>query len=335
LGVPFENIEFSAWTDHELYRRGARRGSVDPCFPSKLGIPHVHDLLYRVHPKKPLSHIFFPMVDSFPSWLHGVQARRACPTVVLTAEATHAAFIKEGDLFAERGIVFKKTFLNLDEPLFCARQMYDDWKDELGLSPGEARRAVFAGLQAMDGWQEKLRRDTRRLIDRLEQEGGVGIVVLGRPYHNEPGIHHGILDELQKRGYPLLWQDALPLDDDLLERLFGDEVRAGVIDHPLSIEDAWKNSYQENTDRKVWAAKFTARHPNLVALELSSFKCGHDAPVYSVIEEIVENTGTPYFAFKDLDENRPAGSIKVRIETIDYFLTRYREELAARLRAAA
>jgi xylose isomerase len=89
----------------------------------------------------------------------------------------------------------------------------------------------------------------------------------------------------------------------------------------------WKNSYSENTSRKVWAAKYVARHPNLVAMELSSFKCGHDAPIYSVVEEIVEHSGTPYFCFKDIDENKPTGSIRIRVETIGYFLKRYREDM--------
>jgi hypothetical protein len=64
-----------------------------------------------------------------------------------------------------------------------------------------------------------------------------------------------------------------------------------------------------------------------VALELSSFKCGHDAPIYSVVEEIVEHSGTPYFCFKDIDENKPTGSIRIRVETIGYFLKRYREDM--------
>src|SRR2546428_13363793 len=98
----------------------------------------------------------------------------------------------------------------------------------------------------------------------------------------------------------------------------------------MSIDDVWKNSYSENTSRKIWAAKYVARHPNLVALELSSFKCGHDAPIYAVVEEIVENAGTPYFCFKDIDENKPTGSIKIRVETITYFLKRYREDLVAK-----
>ena len=96
------------------------------------------------------------------------------------------------------------------------------------------------------------------------------------------------------------------------------------------IADVWKNRYSTSTNHKVWAAKFTARHPNLVALEVSSFKCGHDAPIYGVIEGIIERSGTPYFSFKDLDENKPSGSIRIRVETIDYFLRRYREDIIVR-----
>ncbi len=104
-------------------------------------------------------------------------------------------------------------------------------------------------------------------------------------------------------------------------------MRTGIISHPLDISDVWKTATAASSNMKIWAAKFTARHPNLVALEMSSFKCGHDAPVYSVVERIVEQSGTPYFCFKDLDENKPSASIKIRVETIDYFLKRYREDL--------
>ena len=46
-----------------------------------------------------------------------------------------------------------------------------------------------------------------------------------------------------------------------------------------------------------------------------------------VVEEVVEQSGTPFFAFKDIDENKPTGSIKIRVETIAYFLKRYREDM--------
>ncbi len=43
-------------------------------------------------------------------------------------------------------------------------------------------------------------------------------------------------------------------------------------------------------------------------------------------------SGTPYFSFKDIDENKPSGSIRIRVETISYFLKRYREDMIARKR---
>jgi predicted nucleotide-binding protein (sugar kinase/HSP70/actin superfamily) len=327
LGVPARNLVFSAETDTELYRTGSRRGSIDPCYPSKLGIAHVHDLLYRVHEKKPLTHIFFPMVDSFPTFLEHVLDSRACPTTVATAEATHAAFIKEGDLFAGRGITFKKTFLNLNDALLCAHQMLEDWRDELQLTEEEAVQAVREGLKALHAYEERLQEEGRKLLRQLEEEQRIGVVMLGRPYHHDPGINHGILEELQRAGYPVFSVESLPRDPDILKRLFGAEARAGLMASPLSIDDVWKNSYSEHTSRKVWAAKYVARHPNLVALELSSFKCGHDAPIYTVVERIIEQAGKPYFAFKDIDENQPTGSIKLRIETIAYALERYREQM--------
>src|SRR5579863_5732760 len=46
LGIPSENIIYSDFTSESLYKDGAKRGAIDPCFPSKVGIPHVHNLLY-------------------------------------------------------------------------------------------------------------------------------------------------------------------------------------------------------------------------------------------------------------------------------------------------
>ena len=268
------------------------------------------------------------MIDSLPTFLVKTQSSRACPTVTATPSSVKAAFTKESDLFTEKGVIWKDTLIELTDPKVAHRQMYDDWKDILGLSEEENYRAVEQGMAAMLKFDNDIMRGTaREVLKKLEREDKLGIVLLGRPYHNDPGINHEILEEFQKLGYPVFSQDSLPLDDEIIWKLFGDEVKMGVISHPLDVSDAWKNSYSENTTRKVWAAKYIARHPNLVALELSSFKCGHDAPIYTVIEEVVEHSGTPYFCFKDIDENKPTGSIKIRVETIGYFLKRYREDM--------
>jgi predicted CoA-substrate-specific enzyme activase len=331
LGIPAENIVYSDFTNETLYKEGAKRGAIDPCFPSKVGIPHVHNLLYVIHKKKPLDIIFCPMIDDLPSDLPYAQSHRSCPTVATTPESIKAAFIKEGDIFKENNILFLDTFVNPGNPALLAKQLYDQFVDILGLSWEENYRAVQAGLKAQEEFQNKiLRAQGREILKRLEAEDRIGIVLLGRPYHNDPGINHEILEEFQKIGYPVLTLQSLPIDEDIINPLFEEDVKAGVIKHPMDISDAWKNSYSENTSQKMWAAKYTARHPNLVALELSSFKCGHDAPIYAAVEETVTKSGTPYFSFKDIDENKPTGSIKIRVETISYFLKRYREDILRR-----
>lgn len=201
---------------------------------------------------------------------------------------------------------------------------------ELGVTESESRRAVREGLQGIEGYYASLRREARRVLTRLEQEGRTGIVLLARPYHNDAGVHHGICEEFQRRAYPVLTVDSLPTDEEVLGPLFAQEVAAGEVALPRSIEDVWKNAFSEHTSRKLWAAKFVARHPNLVAVELSSFKCGHDAPTYAVIEAILESAGKPHFSIRDLDENNPVTSIRLRIDTICHFLEHYRERVQRR-----
>jgi predicted CoA-substrate-specific enzyme activase len=330
LGLKSENIIYSDYTTQELYRAGASRGAIDPCYPSKIGIAHVYNLLVTKHAKKPLHAIWFPMYDVLHSHLVNLTGSNACPTVTATPETVKAAFTKESDIFAENGILYMDPILNLQDGKICADQMFKAWWPVLGLSREENDRAVAIGFRALHECEAEIRGQARETLDQLEREDRIGIVMLGRVYHHDPGLNHEIMEEFQKLGYPVFSQSTLPLDEDLLDRLFGEEVRDGLITHPLDISDVWKNRYSTSTNHKVWAAKFTARHPNLVALEVSSFKCGHDAPIYGVIEGIIERSGTPYFSFKDLDENKPSGSIRIRVETIDYFLRRYREDIVKR-----
>ena len=334
LGVPSENIVFSDYTSGDLYRAGSSRGAIDPCFPAKIGIAHVHNLIAIKGARKQFNVIFVPMFDVLTSPLFNIVAANACPTVTATPETVKAAYTKETDVFKDHGITYLDPVVNMQDRKLFAQQMFAAWKPILGLSEEENERAIECGYMALNDYETGIRKRAREVLDELEREDRIGIVMLGRVYHHDPGLNHEILEEFQKLGYPIFSQSTLPLDEDLLERLFAEDVQSGLIKHPLEIQDVWKNSYSCSTNHKVWAAKFTARHPNLVALEMSSFKCGHDAPIYGVIEGIIEKSGTPYFCFKDLDENKPSGSIRIRVETIDYFLRRYREDVIKKGAAA-
>jgi activator of 2-hydroxyglutaryl-CoA dehydratase/predicted nucleotide-binding protein (sugar kinase/HSP70/actin superfamily) len=327
LGVKGGNLVYSDYTSGDLYREGSGRGAIDPCFPAKIGIAHVHNLIFAKHAKKKLDAVFFPMVDKLHTPLLNLQGSNACPTVTVTPNTVKAAFTKESNVFAEQGITYLDPLVDFSDRKLLGQQLLQALDPLLALSPEENARAIEVGYRELAAYESDIRRKAREVLDQLERENRIGIVLLARPYHHDPGLNHEILEEFQKLGYPVFSQSTLPLDEDLLERLFHDDVEAGAIKSPLEIQDVWKNSYSASTNHKVWAAKFTARHPNLVALELSSFKCGHDAPIYTTIESIIERSGTPYFSFKDVDENKPTGSIRIRVETIHYFLKRYAEHM--------
>ena len=328
LGLSFRHVIYSDYTDPQMWYKGSRRGSIDQCFPSKVSIAHVHNLIFDKKEKDKPDIIFFPIIQKLMTELVNSVDSSACPTVSISPEVVKAAFTKEGDTFAEHGIQYLAPSFDMAVwPLFKI-QMYECFRDVLGVTEEENEEAIDTAYKVWRRYFEvSLRAEARKVLDQLEEKGKVGVVMLGRPYHNDPGLNHEIMAEIQNKGYPIFSIDSLPQDEDVLERLFGDEVRAGIITHPMDIQDVWKNSYSENSSKKVWGAKYVARHPNLVAIDLSSFKCGHDAPIYNTVENIIEASGTPYFTFHDVDESKPTGSIKIRVETIDYFLKRYQEHL--------
>lgn len=322
LGLSPENIVFSGPTTPELWREGANYGTNDPCFPAKVAQAHVHHLLTEVHARRPLDHIFFPAITHLPTFLEGTMDSAACPVVAGAPWVVKAAFSKESDIFARAGVDYLCPTVTLIERNYFVRQMTEALADRLRASPTEIARACEEGFRALARFDAQIEAQGRELIERLEAERRIGLLLLGRPYHEDPGINHKILDEFQVRGFPILTIRSLPKDTHWLANRFGPDSAA------LSVNDVWRENYATNSAQKVWGAKFAARHPNIGVLDLSSFKCGPDAPTYGVIEDILAAAGTPYAAFHDIDGNKPSGSIKIRIETFVHALRRHEAMLA-------
>jgi predicted nucleotide-binding protein (sugar kinase/HSP70/actin superfamily) len=140
-------------------------------------------------------------------------------------------------------------------------------------------------------------------------------------------MNHSVLEEFQAIGYPILSMRSLPRDEATLEKLFAEDIAKGVIDNGLDVTDVWPENYSTNSVQKVWAAKYASRHPHMACLDLSSFKCGHDAPTYGLIDSIIASAGKAYSALHDIDANKPSGSIKIRVKTYAYTLMLLREKL--------
>jgi len=329
LGIPAKNIVFSSDTSEEQYREyGKGRIGMDSCYPVKALAGHIGELLMT----KKIDVLLVPMIYSLPSFLKGhVMDTLSCTRVPMGVENIKAGFTKEKDEFSELGIKYVSPFVSFAEPHLLPKQLYESLKDVLDVSYEEVERAVKRGLEELKRFDSRMRKKTREILEWCARNNHPCILILARPYHMDPGIGHEIDTEFQSLGYPVVWGQYLPTDEDLMEWLFGAEVEAGIIKSPFDISDVWSSSYSSNTNEIIWGAKFAARFPWITAVvRLSSYECGMDQPTYTPVQKIIEYSGTLYFKFGDLDETRPSGSIKIRVETIDYYVKKYSPQIIER-----
>ena len=319
LGVRPKNIVFSDPSSEEMFAEGGKYGSVDPCYPSKVAQAHFHQLFFHKHVKSPFDAIFFPILTHVPSFVTDAVDYASCPIVAGTPDVMKAAFTKEQDYFGKRGIEYLAPAFSFSEPTLLKRDMFDAFQKVLGMTEDESDFATEQALAALDRFDEDIQSKGKAILEQVEYDDKVAILVLGRPYHNDPGLHHGIPDEFQVLGYPILSIRSIPKDPAWLQRFYGEG------EDVLSVNDVWPENYSANSAQKVWAAKFASRHPNVAILDLSSFKCGHDAPTYGIIDSIVAKSGVPASSLHDIDANKPGGSIKIRVKTYAHSL-KLREE---------
>ena len=330
IGIPRNHIIFSDETSEEMWLEGGKYGSIDPCFPSKVAQAHIHNLLFHKHQpdkKKPLNYVFFPCITHVPSFVVDTVDNASCPIVAGAPNVMKAAFTKEIDFFAQRGIEYLDPALSFMEPTLLARRMFETFGPRLGITEDENDHACREAWKALEAFEKDLQEKGRAILETVEAENRVAILVIGRPYHSDPGLNHGIPEEFQVLGYPILSIRSIPKSRDFLDRFYKKELEAGIIKTPLELNHIWPENYSANSAQKVWAANFAAHHPNVVVLDLSSFKCGHDAPTYGLIDSVIETSKTPYAALHDLDANKPGGSIKIRVKTYAHSLKLHEERL--------
>ncbi|MCC6739257.1 MAG: activase [Planctomycetia bacterium] len=334
LGVRPENIVYSSDTSEDQGREfGKGRGAVDCCYPVKCMSGHYGELVFGQRRK--LDVILSPIIYTLPSFLHGhVQGSFSCTRVAAGPENIKSGFLKEADVFSGNGIRYASPFVSFAERALMPRQMVKGLGDVLDLDLEEATKAVDAGFDALDEFNARMRSKSREILESCAREDRPCLLVLARPYHMDPGIGHEIEVNVQASGFPILWMQYFPLDSDLLEWVFHDDLKSGVIRNCFDISDVWPSSYSANTNEILWGAKVAARLPWITCvLRLSSYECGMDQPTYTPVQKIVEGGDTLLFKFGDLDSTKPSGSVRIRVETIVHYVRKSSSDIIARKRA--
>jgi len=328
LEISPTNIIFSDFSNEDMYLEGAKYGSVDSCYPAKVAQSHVYALLYeKKFARKKFEYLWFPAVTELPGYVKHTMGQTSCPIISGTPKVVYSAFTKEKNLFEEKNIDYVEDALNFDDKNLLQKQLFHTWNEKLHITEDENNWAVTQAWKALDKNDADIMAEGRAILDEAEKNKEVVILLLGRPYHSDPGMNHEVLDEFQSLGFKTISMRAIPKDEAYLSRYFGEDVKQERVSSAYDIRDVWAENFSTNSAQKVWAAKFAARHPNVAVLDLSSFKCGHDAPTYSIIDKILGASRTPHLTLHDIDANKPGGSIKIRVKTFAYTLDQYAVKL--------
>ncbi len=328
LDITPAHIHFSEFSNEDMYLEGAKYGSVDSCFPAKVAQSHIYSFLFgKKFSKISLNYIWFPSVISLPGFLQHTMGQTSCPIVAGTPRVVYSAFVKEQDLFAKRGVAYIDDSLTFHNEKLLKKELFTTWAKKLKITKDESDWAIEQAWKALKKNDRSIMEEGRSILENAVQTNEVVILLLGRPYHSDPGINHEVLDEFQSLGFKTLSMRSIPRDKAYLEKYFSQDLKDKTVEDIFDIRDVWPENYSTNSAQKVWAAKFAARHPNIAVVDLSSFKCGHDAPTYAIIDKILGASRTPHLTLHDIDANKPGGSIKIRVKTFAYTLEQYRQEL--------
>lgn len=256
------------------------------CYPAKLVHGHIQLLI-----KRGVKKIFYPALPY--NRIEDPEAGNHfnCPIVTSYSE-TIKANVEE---LKDPEIQYINPFLPIDHPKRLIERLSEAMKSE-GISKGEVRRAVSMAYQALDSYQEDVRREGQRALELIQSKGIKGIVLAGRPYHMDPEINHGIAEMIIGMGYPVLTEDSI--------------FHLDKVERPIRAIDQWVYH-----SRLYAAATYVAKHDELEFVQLNSFGCGLDAVTIDQVQDILERYNRIHTVLK-IDEINNLGAARIRIRSL-------------------
>ena len=266
------------------------------CYPAKLSHGHIMNLLEK-HP----DFIWFPC----SKWERQEDATAGnhfnCPIVASYAEALRLNI----DELRESDVQFLNPWLPYDKKDHLKKrlmvelvQAHPELMGEGVAAPTQAE--IDAAVDAAWAEDEAFKRDIREkgaeTLLWMEKTGTHGIVLAGRPYHNDSEINHAIPELLTSFGLAVLTEDSI--------------AHLGTLERPIRLVDQWMYH-----TRLYAAAKVAAERRDLDLIQLNSFGCGLDALTTDQVQEILESAGKIYTVLK-IDEVSNLGAARIRVRSL-------------------
>ena len=308
------SIVLSDQTNGKTYEAGIESmPSESVCYPAKLSHGHIMNLI-----AKDPDFIWMPCIRWERKEDEGATNHYNCPIVMSYPQALE---LNVDELGLGTKVEFLDPFIPYDKKGELKRRLYEliseqrerDAEQGRGrvrgahITRAEVDEAVNAAWEADLEFHDAMHRKGDEALRWIEEHHGHGIVLAGRPYHNDPEINHAIPELVHSFGFAVLTEDSV-----------AHKMRP---ERPIRVVDQWM--YHSRLYR---AARFVASRNDLDLIQLFSFGCGLDALTTDQVQEILEASGKIYTMLK-VDQVSNLGAARIRIRSLMAALKEQREEL--------
>ena len=290
------------------------------CYPAKLSHGHVMDLIDR-----DVDFIWMPSVRWERQEDEGAGNCYNCPIVMSYPTALKLNI----DELEQRHVEFMNDFVPYHDVEELKRRIFelvdgkrwDDAQAGIGRFKGsritkdEVSHAVDAAWAESDRFHDAIHKAGEEALKWIEDNHAHGIVLAGRPYHNDREINHAIPELVNSFGFAVLTEDSV---SHLMQP-----------DRPIRVVDQWMYH-----SRLYAAAKFVTTRNDLDLIQLNSFGCGLDALTTDQVQEILEASDKIYTVLK-IDEVSNLGAARIRIRSLMAALKDKQAEALASAKAEA
>ncbi len=184
------------------------------CYPAKLSHGHIMNLL-----EKDPDFIWMPCIRWERQEDETAGNHYNCPIVMSYPQALGLNV----DELAQPQVEFLDAFVPYDDKRELKRRLYEliSVQREADAANGRGRfkgehitraeidRAVNAAWEADLEFKQTMRRKGDETLEWMEKNDAHGIVLAGRPYHNDPEINHAIPELVNSFGFAILTEDSV------------------------------------------------------------------------------------------------------------------------------
>ncbi len=260
--------------------------SESECYPAKLAHGHVSWLI-----KQNIPYIFYPCIPYEHKEDEGAGNHYNCPIVTSYGEN-----IKNNvDELKTTDIVYENPFLSFESKEIITDGLIRHFSKK-GISAEEITSAASDAWDEMMNYKDDIRKKGEETLKYMEENGRMGIVLAGRPYHIDPEIHHGIPEMITSYGVAVLTEDSVS--------------HLGHVDRPMIVVDQWMYH-----TRLYNAASYVRTRDDLELIQLNSFGCGLDAVTTDGVADILNASGKIYTCLK-IDEVNSLGAARIRVRSL-------------------